>query len=421
MLRDYQIDISNKAADLIQKYNIAYLSMQVRTGKTITAMDTVKKLGFKKVLFCTKKKAISSIQSDYERYFRQDFNIHVINYESVHKIADYTLFDIVILDEAHSLGQYPVAAERTKDLKLICYQKPIIYLSGTPSPESYSQLFHQFWVSSFSPFQHSNFYQWARAGYVRVGVKYFFNRQVPDYKNANKDMIDEKVSHLFLSYTQEEAGFKEDVKEVFHSVIMNPMTNHLAHKLRRDKVLYYPVKGNPVIEADTEVKLMNKLHQMYSGTVITDNGPIVIDLSKINYIGKKFGDKKIALYYKFQAELIAINNYCSSCLIKIYTDPQIFAQAESGWFISQIQSGREGINLSSADCMVMYNIDFSAVSYWQARARLQAKDREKSVEVHWIFSSDGIEKNIYKAVSNKKDYTLSYFKKDEKILERSRT
>jgi hypothetical protein len=63
----------------------------------------------------------------------------------------------------------------------------------------------------------------------------------------------------------------------------------------------------------------------------------------------------------------------------------------------------------------MYNIDFSAVSYWQARARMQSKDRTKEIIVHWIFADKGIEPRIYKAVSDKKDYTLSYFRKDEKI------
>jgi hypothetical protein len=63
----------------------------------------------------------------------------------------------------------------------------------------------------------------------------------------------------------------------------------------------------------------------------------------------------------------------------------------------------------------MYNIDFSAVSYWQSRARLQTKDRVKAAKVYWIFSEGGIESKIYQAVQNKKDYTLNYFKKDYKI------
>ena len=74
-------------------------------------------------------------------------------------------------------------------------------------------------------------------------------------------------------------------------------------------------------------------------------------------------------------------------------------------------SGREGISLKQADCLVYYNIDFSATSYWQSRDRMTTKDRLKN-DIYWIFSKGGIEDQIYKAVSKKKDYTLQHFKRD---------
>jgi hypothetical protein len=77
----------------------------------------------------------------------------------------------------------------------------------------------------------------------------------------------------------------------------------------------------------------------------------------------------------------------------------------------QIVSGREGISLRQADALVYYNIDFSATSYWQSRDRMTTKYRTES-DVYWIFSDGGIEKDIYKAVSKKKDYTVRHFKRD---------
>ena len=76
----------------------------------------------------------------------------------------------------------------------------------------------------------------------------------------------------------------------------------------------------------------------------------------------------------------------------------------------QIVSGREGISLRKAEALVYYNIDFSATSYWQSRDRMTTKERLES-DVYWIFSKGGIEKDIYRAVTKKKDYTLSHFKK----------
>ncbi len=68
--------------------------------------------------------------------------------------------------------------------------------------------------------------------------------------------------------------------------------------------------------------------------------------------------------------------------------------------------------------MIFFNIDFSAVSYFQARDRLTSKDRTKMNKVFWIFSEGGIEERIYQSVLSKKDYTLSIFKSDFDIEEK---
>ena len=65
-LRDYQIEISNKAFKILTELKIVYLAMEVRTGKTLTSFEIAKLYGAKNVLFLTKKKAISSIENDYK-------------------------------------------------------------------------------------------------------------------------------------------------------------------------------------------------------------------------------------------------------------------------------------------------------------------------------------------------------------------
>lgn len=404
-LRDYQESISTEAAKMLQWMNICYLSMQVRTGKTLTALAAADKYGAKNVLFVTKKKAISSINDDFLN-LQPRFALTVTNYEQAHNYTGKP--DLIILDESHSLGQYPIAAERTKTLKKLCEGKPIIYLSGTPTPESYSQIYHQLWVSSFSPFKEwPSFYKWAKE-FVQVKIKYLYNREINDYSNANKEKIDQYTKHLFLSYTQSEAGFKQEVTEEVIKIRMKPQTYWLADKLKKSRV--HIGKGGEEIIADTEVKLMQKLHQVYSGTVIDETGDgIVFDRSKANFIKQHFTGKKIAVFYKFKAEFVALLAEFGSA--RITESPEVFNISDDLVFVSQIQSGREGINLSTADCLVVYNIDFSSVSYQQSRARMQSKDRTKAALLYWIFSEGGIEEKIYERVMNKQDFTLSYFRK----------
>ena len=54
-LRDYQIEISEKSVKILRSKNIVYISSEVRTGKTLMALNTCKLYGAKKVLFLTKK------------------------------------------------------------------------------------------------------------------------------------------------------------------------------------------------------------------------------------------------------------------------------------------------------------------------------------------------------------------------------
>ncbi len=220
-----------------------------------------------------------------------------------------------------------------------------------------------------------------------------------------------KLKHLFLSYTQEAAGFTQFVQEEVLTVKMRPSTYFLASKLRARR-LYIGKNGDDVI-ADTEVKLMGKLHQIYSGTVLTETGEIMcFDDTKARYIKQKFDGRKIAIFYKFRGELEMLRWVFQTMITE---SPEEFNQRQDLVFVSQIQSGREGINLSTADALVMFNIDFSHVSYIQARARLQTLQREAAANLYWIFSEDGIETKIYDRVIAKQDYNTSYFKKDYNI------
>lgn len=407
MLRDYQIEISDRAAAILKEKKIVYLAMMVRTGKTLTSLATAYKYGATKILFVTKKKAISDIIDQFHQA-GFDIEIKVVNYESLHKYDGN--YDLVILDEAHSMGAFPMASLRAKEVKRIAEKKPIILLSGTPTPESYSQIYHQLYVSSFSPFKnYKNFYQWAK-DFVNVKQKFYFNRAVNDYSYAKEKEIKEIIEPYMITFTQEEAGFSSFVDENILYVKMDDTVYKLADYMRKNKIAKN--KDGETILGDTEVKLMMKLHQIYSGTVIVDEPEQthkILDYTKAEFIKEHFKGKKIAVFYKFKAEYMALLWVFNK---KITFDAEQFNNSEDLIFVSQIVSGREGLNLSSADALVFYNIDFSAVSYWQSRARIQTKDREKQSSIYWIFAEKGIEDKIYKAVMDKKDYTLSHFKKD---------
>ena len=402
-LRGYQIDNSIKAAEILKNYGLVYLAMQVRTGKSSTALEVCKLNKYDKVLFLTKKKAIGNIKSDYKD-FGYSFDLTVINNESLHTISDNN-FDCIVMDEAHRLGSYPKPGKMAKDLKKRFADKPFIFLSGTPTPESYSQIYHQFWVSNRSPFKmYSNFYKWCK-DFVNVKQKYVSYGLCNDYSDANKTIIDTFINKYMITYTQELAGFTSVINEHVLYCDMNDKTHLICKRLCNDLV----VQGSSeVILADTPVKLMQKLHQLYSGTIKFESGnSMVMDHSKGLFIVDKFKGKKIAIFYKFKEEL----NLLKSCYGNgLTTDLEEFNTTDKNIAL-QIIAGREGISLKAADYLVYLNIDFSATSYWQSRDRLTTMER-KTNDIYFIFAKGGIEDKIFKAVMNKKNFTLSHFKQD---------
>lgn len=402
-LRDYQEQISDEAAKRLKDFGCCYLAMECRTGKTITALAAASKFGASSVLFLTKIKACVSVQRDYEA-LNPSYHIDITNYESAHKLTG--TYDFVILDEAHCLGAYPKPSKRTDMVKELCSGLPILYLSGTPTPESYSQIFHQLWVCSFSPFREfKTFYKWARAGYVNVRLKKVNGYSLNDYSMANSEMIKDAINHLMLSYTQEEAGFICNIEERELICSMSYETASLIHRLKRHRIAEF---AGGTILGDTPVKLMGKLHQLSGGTVITEEGErLIIDDNKALRIRESFKGQKIAIFYVYQGE--------RDLLCDIFPDwtesPEEFQQSNDKTFISQVRKAREGVRLDTADAIVFYNLEYSFLSYEQGKNRIMSKERDFPAPIYFAISDCGIDGDVLEAVRGKKDFTSSYYAK----------
>lgn len=313
---------------------------------------------------------------------------------------NYTANNVVV----HNCGAFPKPSQRTQKLKKIVGDKNLILLSGTPTPESFSQIYHQFWISNHSPFKESSFYKWAHI-YVSVKKKRVaYGNTVNDYSSAKKELINPVIEPYMISYTQKAAGFKTKVDEEVLTVEMKPQIYELAARLKRDKV-YEGESG--VILCDTPVKLQMKLAQIYSGTIKLEDGTTkILDRSKAEFIKSRFANHKIGIFYRFIAELELLKEVYGDNLT---TDVPEFDATDKNIAL-QIVSGREGISLRNAEYLIFFNIDFSATSYWQARDRMTTKDRAFN-KVYWIFSKGGIEQQIYNTVQGKKSYTTEHFKR----------
>ena len=113
--RDYQKEIIDKSLSILLNHRFVYLAMEVRPGKTFTSLGIAQALFLKNVLFITKKKAIGSIEKDYQD-LAPKFKLIVINYESLHKVSHETIYDFLIIDEAHTIGAFPKQNKTSKQI-----------------------------------------------------------------------------------------------------------------------------------------------------------------------------------------------------------------------------------------------------------------------------------------------------------------
>lgn len=406
-LRPYQKAAADKLVDILKAHRIAYLSAMVRTGKSFTAMEVVRQLGVQRVLVLTKKKAIASIEKDRDAYGLTD-RVTVTNFEQAGKLKGQS-WGLLVVDEAHGVGSYPKPSKRFKDIRAMNYAM-ILLMSGTPSPESYSQLYHQFALGGAPWGMYRTFYKWAER-YVNIRKKYVgTGTQVNDYSQAREADIMRDITPLTVTVTQEQAGFTTQIEEHVHKVTMLPRTYRMARRIMKDGVIgryREDGKAGRVVLADSGAKAMSKLRQLYSGTVITEHhGAVIFDRSKVEYIQRTFTGKT-AILYTFNAE----GDMLKEAYAGRWTDsPEAFNADPEAVFIGQVRASREGVNLSSADDLVFFGIDYAALSYLQGRDRASYLGRDRANRVHWILAAGGIEGDVFATVQRKTDFTTAHYR-----------
>jgi hypothetical protein len=416
-LRPHQLAAADDLLTRVSRDGWAYLAGEVRVGKTLTVLEVARRMMVTRCLFLTKKKAIASIEADRDALGLND-RVHVTNYEQVHKLVGH--YDLLILDEAHCLGAYPKASLRARQVARLDYGRCIL-LSGTPSPESLSQLYHQVRIASAAglstavPWQEPSFYKWAAADYVNIRTKRVgTGQEVNDYSYANPEIIMADLAPHMVRITQQQAGFQTQIIEQVHQVRMAPQTYADAGKLMRDGVVTVGRGQWPVV-ADTAAKQMSKLRQMYSGTVIPEGAAegVILDTNKVRYILNRIEGGRLAVLYCFQAEGVMLRQAYGP----LATDsPEEFAARPDSVFIGQVQASREGVNLSPADDLVFLGIDYSALSYLQGRDRASALGRTVPPRVHWILAANSLELKVYDKVRAKESYTAAHFRADRGSL-----
>jgi len=391
--RPHQIELAAEGYIILKTYMICYLAMEERTGKTITSILIAEACAnVNTVLVVTKKKAVKDWLNVPDRLPHKK-KYYVTNYHQVHKFCR---CDILILDEAHNyISGYPKQSKMHRTMQqTVSVQVPIIYLSATPHAQGYQMLYHQFALSSWSPWRnYSTFYNWFRV-YGIPDYSWYNGRQVPIYTKTKEDIIIPCIEHLFITRTRKELGFEHEPVDKKHYIELTEFTKEIYNIIIKDK--YFAFQDHELI-CDTPMKLRTSLHMLEGGVAkIENNYYIFSNTEKINYIMKTWGDSEdLVIYYHYIAE--------GQKLRKVFKKATIL----------QAISYAEGIDLAHIETIIVYSQDFSTAKHTQRRARQASQDRDKPIIVHFLLVKKAVSEQVYNTVSiNKQNFVDSVFERN---------
>lgn len=396
-LYDYQKAIVEQATSILANKHIVYLNMGMRTGKTRVALSIAK--NYNNILFVTKKRVINFVYKEKDE-LGINTNITVINYEQLHKYL-IEKYDLVIVDEAHSIGAFPKPSLRAKLLKAICGKNncDVVLMSGTPFPESLSQCYHQFYISNFSPFSnYKNFYQFANE-YVNIVLKRVSaTTTIKDYSHC-KDSVLDVLQPYTITFSSQEGNIITQKNEYIIYVSDDKI----------EKYLYQIIKQGIIRDLDyfrsNASEQFEKAWQLCGGFIYLNDEPIILSTKKAEAL--KSLDGYTIIFYKFVAELDILKNILGE---QLTTNVAEYQSGSYKYIALQYLSGREGINLSIANNIVYYNLDFSYTSYSQSLERASCKLKD-SVNVYYIFYENiAFERRILDTLKDKKNFNLRTFK-----------
>jgi len=406
---DHQLELANEGYDILKEHMIVYLATEERTGKTLASILIAEMCdNIKSVLVLTKlgknRKVIKGWK-DTLKAFPHDKKYTVVNYHQMYKVSRH---DLLILDEAHNyISGCPDQPAMHKHIQQwLSPQVPIIYLSATPHAQGYQMLYHQFSLSTWSPWRrYKNFRQWFSHYGIPTDI-YVNQKRRAIYTNTHEDLVLPDINHLFITRTRKELGFPHEPIDKLHYIELDQSTKEIYNELIKDKVYEW---GENALVCDVPIKLRSSLHMLEGGvakthvSAVKTNGEAYLkpvfhifnNTEKIDYIMSTWGDTEdLVIYYQYIAEGAKLRYY--------------FKKAH----VLQGTSNAEGIDLAHVETIIVYSQDFSTARHSQRRARQAAKHRDKPITVHFLLVKEAVSAQVYKTVSiNKQNFVDSVFER----------
>lgn len=387
---------------------------------------------FEKKISIAQKAGI--IKSEIERLQKAEQNIALIlNYEAFwrppigptvgkkSKILDKGLlmaylWDLIIYDEAHRL-QTPGSKQSWGAKHLRPKAKRVLMLSGTPFDKKenmYAQL------RALDPDIFGTSYTSFKNRYCIMGG--FDGRQIVKY--INEDEFNKKIADIMYVVKRHDVLDLLPVSHENRYCNLSPKIEKIYKDLEKEFIA--EVLDDTITASNALTKLL-RLSQLCCGIVQFDekDHPVMLDSAKMDTVKEIVEDipieEPIVVFGVFTPELLMLKKTiegagrtCAELSGKM-NQLKDWQDGKFNTLICQIQSGKEGIDLTRACYQIYSSTGCNLKTYEQSLARTDRSGQTKSVTYYHVITSRTVDVKIANSLKNKKDVSESVIAEIKKL------
>lgn len=362
-------------------------------------------------------------------------DIYTINYENIPWLVNYYgeewPFDLIVADESTRLKGLRArqGTQRARFLAKVAFQSEgFIELTGTPAPNGLLDLWGQLWFldkgkrlgKTFSAYQKQYFYPVTHGGAAQHWCEW------RPFEGSDQK-IKEKLKDVSVTVNPED--YFDVAKNIFNDIAVELPAQVMRQYRRFARELYLELaNGGEITAANAAVKT-NRLQQMASGAVYTENGEgynIIHDakIEALKSVIEEANGAPVLCSYSFKHEVDRIRRAFPRARL-LDKDPQTISDWNAGkipLLLAHPASCGHGLNLQDGgNILVFFSCGWSLELHDQIIERIGAVRQAQAGHarpsfVHYIVAKRTLDEVVKERLATKRDVLDVLLDKKHEIL-----
>jgi SNF2 family DNA or RNA helicase len=343
----------------------------------------------------------------------KDTDIYVINPEGLKWFSKYAseFFEgpnkwALVIDESSNFKNG--RSQRFKLIKKWNYFDRRIILTGTPAPNGLINLWSQIYILD----------QGARLGKFVTAFRnrYFYPAGYMGYEFRLQDNADQRIYEAINDIVMHKGREEIDMPELITNEInvqLPLIARHTYEEMKRDFVALHNGK---IIAAPTASTMGNKLRQMSSGAVYTDDDGTWVDvhdakIEAVKELSDSLDGNPLLIFYEYRHDLARLQKaFPDSRYLGGGVKTKEAKEIVTLWNASEIPqlllhpaSAGHGLNLQEGKCtdLCWFTITWDQEMHEQAIGRVWRQGQKNGVTSHYIVADDTIDRHVIDVLEGK--------------------